>query len=446
MLRNILINWRIKLIDTFRIAINLKFNCKHLLTNNIVCLILLTLFPTVSINAQNSDNAKKTKLEWSGFFKYDAWYDSRRVVGAIDDLFFFYPKDSNLDGNGNDKNEQSQLNILAVTTRLNVKISGAEILGAKSESFVEADFSGTGSYSSIRFRHGYVKLNWEKASILLGRYWHPLFTPKVFPTVLALNTGAPFQPFNRSAQLTFSYKAGNFNFLASAIMQKDYLSDGANGKSSKYIRDAGIPNFHFQTMFETPSLILGVGVDYKELMPFTEDENTGQKIDDTFGSVSAMAFGSYKNGSLQIKTKVLVGQNLSEHLMVGGYILEPIEGQTEIVYDYSPINHLYWWGNIIYGKQVKIGLFGGYLTKLTSSDITFADDEIIAKFGRGHNIESVWRVAPHVLYRIKNFTVGLELDYTSVKYGTTTSYSTSVSEDYSIDNFRTLLRVMYLFN
>lgn len=101
-----------------------------------------------------------------------------------------------MDENGKDINDKSSLGIVDISTRVRGKITGPDVLGAKLTGLVEVDWTGiTGDYftSRVRLRHAYSKLNWEKTEILFGREWHPMFVKEVYPSVMSLNTGIPFQ-------------------------------------------------------------------------------------------------------------------------------------------------------------------------------------------------------------------------------------------------------------
>ena len=93
----------------------------------------------------------------------------------------------------------------------------------------------------LRIRQAYVNLDWGKSAVLVGITWHPLFGA-VMPDVLNLSTGAPFQPFNRSPQIRYQYKANSrVQLMASVLWQLQYLSSGPKGMSEDYIKNSCIP-------------------------------------------------------------------------------------------------------------------------------------------------------------------------------------------------------------
>ena len=88
-----------------------------------------------------------------------------------------------------------------------------------------------------------MNLDWGKSAVLIGQTWHPLFGD-IFPQMLNLSTGAPFQPFNRSPQIRYQYKAGKVKLTASAIWQLQYTSSGPKGMSEDYIKNSCVPEFY----------------------------------------------------------------------------------------------------------------------------------------------------------------------------------------------------------
>lgn len=180
------------------------------------------------------DKSWKQRFEAYGFVKSDVWVDSRKVDGVRDDLIVFYPKEPQFDIAGNDLNAGLNANFSAISTRLGLKINGTELLNAKVMAMIEGDFTGVtnSDINGLRLRHAYVRMNWANDELLLGQYWHPMFVPEVFPDILSLNTGAPFQPFIRNPQLSYRHTAGKIVLTAALIMQRDNSSDSRWGAAT----------------------------------------------------------------------------------------------------------------------------------------------------------------------------------------------------------------------
>lgn len=393
-----------------------------------------------SINAKND----KIKASFSGFFKYDLWYDTRQMAEALDGLFAMYPKNKMLDADGKDINNTSSMNAIAVTTRLRTNIFGPKILNAKSSVFIEGDFSTNTSTKSIRFRHAIAKLNWEYTELIFGRYWHPLFVVDVCPRVMSLNTGVPFQVFNRSPQIRIKQAIGNFNIISAFLYQADYKSTGPIGSSSTYMRNAKIPNMHLQLQYKYANTLTGVAGDYKVLKPsiYTTslvDQEAIYKTNETIDSYTFMAYFRYMNKKITFKTKGMLGQNLYEHLLPGGYAVKNIDSLTG-ARKYTPYNNFYYWANVLYGKKIKGGIFGGYMKNLGTSNRIVGDI-----FARGADIDLIYRISPHITYQAKKMQFSLELEHTNVRYGTINYEDGTVKNTNDVDGRRLLFTVFYFF-
>jgi hypothetical protein len=411
-------------------------------------IVLITIVS--SLLAQEAEESK-IKIEASGFVKSDIFFDSRQNVEALEGLLLIFPKDELLDENGNDINAQSSLGIVDISTRLRGKITGPDVLGAKLTGLVEVDWTGiTGSYftSRVRLRHAYSKLNWEKTEVLFGREWHPMFVKECYPSVMSLNTGIPFQPFNRSPMLQLSHEFGQFKIIGAAISQSDYVSSGPDGKSAKYIKNSNIPNLHLQLQYKPGNFLIGAAVDYKSIAPRLQTESlvnvdpTYDSLfvtDETVNSISYMGYIKYKKSKLEIKAKAIYGQNLSESVMPGGYgvsSLDSITGHEK----YTPFNHFYTWANIIYGDQTKFGLFGGYTKNLG------ADDPIVGDtYGMALNIDYFYRITPTISHKIKNFMMAVELEYTVAAYGDVANQYGEFTKSHEVSNTRLMFSVFHFF-
>lgn len=390
---------------------------------------------------------KKIKIEASGFVKSDVFFDSRENVEALEGLLLIFPKDELLDENGKDINDKSSLGIVDISTRVRGKITGPDVLGAKLTGLVEVDWTGiTGDYftSRVRLRHAYSKLNWEKTEILFGREWHPMFVKEVYPSVMSLNTGIPFQPFNRSPMLQVSHEFGPFRVIGAAISQSDYVSTGPNGKSAKYIKNSNIPNLHLQLQYKPGNFLFGAAVDYKSIMPRTSTESLLNEdslfvTDEKLNSISYMGYFKYQIPKFVIKAKAIYGQNLSESIMPGGYGVSKLDSITGYE-EYTPFNHFYTWGNIIYGDQTKFGLFGGYTKNLG------ADDPIVSDtYGMALNLDYLYRISSAVSHKINNFMMAVELEYTVAAYGDVPNKYGEFTKSHEVSNTRIMFSVFHFF-
>jgi len=164
----------------------------------------------------------------SGFVKTDVIHDSRQTLSLREGHYLLYPKPALPDKDGRDVNGADSFHILSVQTRLQGKITGPDAFGAKTSGLIEAEFFGTSEadINGFRLRHAFLKLNWRKTELLVGQYWHPMFVVESFPDVVSFNTGAPFQPFNRSPQIRLTRTFGGWSLQAAALSQRDFVSAG----------------------------------------------------------------------------------------------------------------------------------------------------------------------------------------------------------------------------
>ena len=176
-------------------------------------------------------------IQFGGFVKTDYWLDSRTVIAAREDLFLLFPARKKLDADGVDIHGDPVFNFSAITSRVASHITGPDAFGAQVSGMIEADFSGVtdADINGFRLRHAYLQLSWDDLDLLLGQWWHPMFSPAVLPEVVSLNTGAPFQPFIRNPQATLTYHHGQSSWLVSMIGQRDNASDGPQGVSPDYL-------------------------------------------------------------------------------------------------------------------------------------------------------------------------------------------------------------------
>ncbi|MBS4013390.1 MAG: hypothetical protein KGZ97_06475 [Bacteroidetes bacterium] len=419
----------------------------YVMKSKLIFGLLILMFCEISYafseEPANDNEEKKQESEsffkLKGFVKSDYWYDSRSVVAAREDLFLLYPRNEFPDVNGFDIYGDPSFNFSAITSRIAGVIKGPDAFNAKTSGLIEADFSGVtnADINGFRLRHAYMKLEWEKFDLLLGQWWHPMFATEAVPTVISLNTGAPFQPFIRNPQVSLTYKEGTLRILAAAIAQRDNSNDGPIGVSPDYIRNSGMPNFHLQMFHLRENTTAGIAADYKLLRPRLATDSL-YKTAANIGTYAFMGYLRYHKDKLDIKTKAIYGQNLSEHLMMGGYAESTVNPIDKYV-TYTPLNHLSMWWNIVYGKQIQSGLFLGYSRNFGASD--FVEGKI---YGRGHNIKYLYRVSPHISFISGKMQFSTELEYTAAAYGTPDNRAI-VHDTKEVSNIRLLFTAFYFF-
>lgn len=394
-----------------------------------------------------SDNVA---VKFGGFVRIDYFYDSRRNVGVVEDLFSFFPYDRQYDSNGYDQNKIARNYLSAQSTRFNALFTGPDVLRAKTSSYFEFDFTG-GNSINLRLRHAYFTLNWTVSELLIGKTWSPL-TSTILPSVLGLHTGIPFQPFARGDQLRFTYKPGKLKMVAAAFYQTEHRSFSY---SNSYLSEVGqltdnvisnpIPDLHFQLHYSEGSFFIGMVTEYKIMLPASVTKGTAGifSTDETISSYATGGFAEYKNKKLTIKGSSVYGQNLSELFQQGGYAVASLDSVTGHR-KFTPSNSISSWMNITYGENIIIGLFGGYQKNLGFNQNILSGTGTF--LGRWQNIDHIYRIAPSVKYVTGRLIFGAEMDYNVAAYGTVDYLDKGkVKNAHEISGIRGLLTASFHF-
>lgn len=410
----------------------------------ILLALLIALITSSIINAQD----KTWGFTLSGFVKSDIFYDSRQVVNAREGHFLYFPLGESLDKNSTDLNAKGSFNILSIQTRLNGKLTGPDAFGAKSSAMIEGEFFGTSDadVNGFRLRHATVNLDWKTTSLMVGQFWHPMFVTDVFPGTVSFNTGAPFQPFTRNPQIRFTQGLDSKNSLKlmlTAYSERDFQSIGPAGTSSIYLRNAMVPGFDLGLQYKGESIVFGAAGDFKMLKPrlvTTKNETT----DETVKSFAGEGYLKFISKEFTLKLEGTYVQNGADMSMLGGYALKTLDTITGAE-TYSPVSAFSVWGDISYGKDIEVGIFGGYTKNLGASDNLYSN---LAAFyySRGYNIDAVYRISPRIIFNSGKARIAAELETTGAAYGTVNKDNKGkVENTKSFVNVRGLLAFYYFF-
>lgn len=415
---------------------------------------------SLKVNGQDKKEEPKFGITFSGFLKTYFFYDSRQTVSIREGHFLLFPENQKLDLNGKDINAKDHFGILSIQSRLTGKITGPDLLKAKTSALIEADFFGNenANFSDVngfRLRHATIKLNWSTTELLVGQYWHPLFVPECFPDVVSFNTGAPFQPFSRNPQIRLTQKLNNLKLVVAATSQRDFSSNGPDGASPKYLSNAVLPdlNIHLQysVLFnETNEFLVGAGAEYKQLVPrlFSQgDKNLKDGVDSIYVAsdekISSYAVNFYSKLRLKpitIKAYAIFGGNLFDQVMLGGYAVSSLNVSNQMSYDYSPVKNMSLWTELLTNGKIQAGLFVGY-----SRNLGTENDNTGVYYSRGSNINYVYRLAPRMVINIEKFRISTELEYTAAQYGKTNINGLVDSNLNLVSNLRILTAFYYFF-
>ncbi len=407
----------------------------------------LALFLPALALAQAEASRPPFGISFSGFIKTDILYDTRQTVSLREGHYLLYPKPVSLDPDGNDLNARNTFHMLSVQTRLLGKVWGPDALGAKTSGLIEGEFFGTadGDTNGFRLRHAIVKLNWPRTELMIGQYWHPLFVTESYPEVVSFDTGAPFQPFNRSPQVRLTQAFGRLSVAATVLAQRDFVSNGPDGASSAYLRNAGLPEFNLRVQYGTKDdktgteRLIGAAANYLRLAPRLATE-TGYTTEETVDAATFMAFAKARWPLLTAKAEAVWSENAHHLTMIGGYAVRAVPDPVRRAWEYAPIRTLSFWSEVqTNGKTWQAGLFAGYAKNLGTAD------KIAGRiFARGADIGDLFRVSPRLVFNAGQVRFAGEIEATAAAYGLPDAFG-KVRDGHRVTNIRFLLGVYHFF-
>lgn len=369
-------------------------------------------------------------------------------------MMLFYPKPINKDPlSGIDINDGWNMNMLSITARLNLTVTGPDILGAKSKAFIEGDFTGSTNETNnnLRLRHAYALLDWQHSTLLAGQFWYPMTVQEIMPNTRPLNMGAPFHPYARYNQLQYIGRMGSWEAMAVALFQQDNMSQGLlNGlpkSSTQFIRRTHSPEMHLQLRYRGKKLFAGAAANMLTILPcvYTELPSTPLPANygETFTNFSYSLFLKYNFGNWALSAQTLLNNSLYEGCTMGGYTawLNP---ENTLIYDSWHFNTF--WADFGRTKGAwRPGFFVGYGYNAAFGNAYSSGTHA---FGRGFDIEYLWRVQPRIGYHPNDFfNIYAEAEYTWAQYGTpnpaTLQYSHN--DQGGVGNLRLMLSAEYHF-
>ena len=395
--------------------------------------LLLIIFSFAAIG--QDVKPKETLVEFYGFVRLDSYMDTYKSVDAGHDMFYLLPKYNMI--SGVEANKQTSSHLTPVASRLGVKVNFPEILKAKVTGLFEFDFAGNLKTDPTLFRilQANSVLTWEKSSLLLGQTWHPFFGGSCGPVVAGINTGAPFNSFNRSPMIRYNMKFGGLTASASVLSEIQYTSPmmednpglvGPNPPPSLLTpnhakRNGVIPELVISAEWTKNAVTLGAGAEYKVIKPRMIFAGTDVKLNsisnEFLNSTAFMGYSRYKKNKLMILSKGFYGENMSHMILPGGYGVATYDATSgkETYTSYRTLTSML---NIVYGQKWQFGLFAGYGKNLGTNDALVGFEGKAKTKGLFTDMQNMYRVAPHVSLNLPKFKLIAEYEYTSANYGT----------------------------
>ncbi|NBC83842.1 MAG: hypothetical protein GVY19_10755 [Bacteroidetes bacterium] len=401
------------------------------------CIITLLL---ISLGVHGQEKSEEPTVKAGGFVRYDMIMDTYESVDSRDGMLYFYPLPEVIDEEGNDINENLQFEMLSLTSRVNLEITGPEILGAQTSSFIEGDFFGTTAVHArlFRLRHAYIKFVWpSELEVLMGHYWHPMFVTECFANPLTFAVALPFHGLNRSSQVRFTYP-----ITPSVTVVSAFLMHGAHKSKgpSEAQRNSGLPDSQLQMKFKQGSYFLAVTGGYKFLQPrlMTENELKTNKMANSF-NVGASFKAVYN--PLTIKLGSVFGENLTHFRQIGGFGAKQDPESTDD-YDYANMQTYSIWADMHTNGTFRLGLMAGYTENLGSAETYFS---LGNDYERGEDLKSVYSVSPRISYHKNNFSAGLEYKLTAAAWGTNFDENHRATKTNETMNNRIVFTTTYSF-
>jgi hypothetical protein len=385
-----------------------------------------------------------------GFIRNDMNYDSRQNVFVREGQLDLYPKDKDIQSDGKDYNKKSQLNILGILTRFGVKISGPDAFKAKTSAVIEGDFFGQSDVNIglFRLRHGYVKLDWKKSALTLGQTWYPLFIPECFPGTVNFNTGIPIAPFGWAGQIKYTAKFTDKTSLSlTAYKPREFAVSNVNNadNTNAASMNATLPELNAHLQHKADKILFGAQIDFSMLKPYVKYGTASNLTvsDETVSGLTAMAYAKFSGKKIMVKTQLVLGQNTTHWVMMGGYYgykTSPTSIET-----YKPAKTTAAWMDIYgTGKKIVPGLFVGYSANNgAKTGATAAYGRAIGMSGRG--VKDLFRVSPRLDFISGKLSFRNELEFTQAQYGIRSSEGKVTGSTDKITNIRFTFSTVYNF-
>ncbi|PLX18467.1 MAG: hypothetical protein C0599_12285 [Salinivirgaceae bacterium] len=388
----------------------------------------ILIVSSISLFAQETKQEKPT-AKFYGYINWETIFDSHESITTRDGELYLYPSAPN-EVNGEDLNKNAQLEMLSLQTRVGAKINGGNVLGAKLSVVIEGDFFATGeAYKRhIRMRHAFMKLKWEKSSLLMGQFWHPMFGPDVFPGIIQFGAGVIYNPLNRAPQVRFDYNVMEDLRLTFAALEHGYHASVGPEDAQ---RNAAIPDLQFQATYGSKdNFLTGITAGYLVLEPREFLPSPGTYNEETVNSYNLQWFGRVKLSDLTLMAKASYGTNMSQYVMLGGYGVLLDDAGNADGFGYTPYKIASYWfdGNYKLNENLNAGIFVGYTQNMGTVD----EVDINNVTARGANIMNIYRVAPRISYSTGPLRFALEYAYNSAAYGVNNPADPDSIDEYGV--------------
>ena len=297
----------------------------------------------------------------------------------------------------------------------------------------------------------------SRIPLIIGQTWHPMAAD--MPHITNLETGAPFNPFNRSPQVMFHWTVGKFTWTGGILYPVQYLPVGpiystnpvwnsysnqyepkttySTTKSGDFNKYGMIPEVYAGVAFKSGGFLGKAGVNFFSIMPRWQapaitivDEATKELAFDydnkstlkaRLYAISPFVFFQYTKGSFQIKAKSILAQ-AGEHMnLLSGYA-GSYNWQKHAL-EYTPMQD---WSSFVSfqaGRKFQFMCMLGYMQQLGTTKSVFAylaNDRLNTLWlntSADNKIQRAFRATPTLAYNLGKFTFSLEYNCTGAWFG-----------------------------
>jgi hypothetical protein len=278
------------------------------------------------------------------------------------------------------------------------------------------------------------------------------------PHVTNLETGAPFNPFNRSPQVMFHWNVGKFTWTGGILYPMQYLPVGpaystgpvwnpfteeyvpstsySTTKSAEFNKYGMIPEVYLGVTFKSGRFLGKAGANFFSSMPrwqapaiMIEDEaakrlsfdyNITSMLKKRLYAISPFVYLQFTKGSFQIKAKSILAQ-AGEHMnLLSGYAGTYNWGRHTL--EYTPMQD---WASFLSfqtGRKFQFLCMLGYMQQLGTTKSVFAYENerlntLWLNTSADNKIQRAFRATPTLAYNLGKLTFSLEYNCTGAWFG-----------------------------
>jgi len=376
-----------------------------------------------------------------GFIRNYMAFDTHEVSTGTQDMYSFMPADWDL-VDGVDKNAVPSFQLMSLTSRLGLDVSGYRFGEMKVSGLMEGEYCLSGSSSLFRMRHAYIGLLWDNLVlgdllVHVGHTWHPMSVD--MPHLANEETSIPFNPVNRSPQIMAHWTTGHFTWTGGILYPLEYLPTGPDGRSAVYNKYGMIPEVYLGITFAAGGFVGKAGVDFFSILPrwnapaiteaYVDEEGNKILVYDVFKSrkvntrlyaLTPFVYLQYTKGAFQVKAKSVLAQ-AGEHMnLLSGYGATFNWKRTQL--EYTPMQDWTSFLSFRYGKKWQISAMAGYMMRIGTTKSVFAYNDLTVdglwlNQDADYRIQRAARVTPTLSLNLGRLTFSLEYDGTAAWFG-----------------------------